>query len=258
MSIKDLAVETDTKLAELYDKLFIEERNADSIREAIRNIERKPSDYRVKYDIPTYNAQLNDLQKRIEALETEIAPLDAVYRENLWTRFIVCEHVHSSTACHTLRPTSRVYWLPELSGSNQDEIVDQLGEAACTVCFPDAPVHKPNTIELDPEKAARKAEREARSVALAAKRAATAITFPDGSPVMDRLPGEKYASVIKTERTAQIAAVDALVYVGWGYGEKHQAFFEYLLPALAHKAGRPAEEIRAELQTKANKKIAKG
>ena len=257
MTIKELAVETDTKLAELYRERRVLSAKADQITDTIKGIDKGDYSY-LEAKRPMYVAQLDNVNELIGEIDGKIDVLDHVYAQHFWSRFFVCEHVHSSMNCHTLRPTSHIGWLPQLSGSNQAEIVDQLGEAACTVCFPDAPVNKPNTIELDPEKAARKAEREARAAELAAKRAATAITFADGSPVMDRLPGEKYSSEIKTERTALIAAVDALVYVGWGYGEKYAAYFEYILPALAHKAGRPAEEIRAELQAKANKKIAKG
>lgn len=257
MTTKDLAVETDTKLAELYAERRVQHGKANRIDETIKGIDKGDYSY-LASNRPVYAAQLQDVYDIINDLDDQIAALDLVFAQHYWSRFFVCEHVHSSMNCHTLRPTSQIGWLPQLSGSNEAEIVDQLGEAACTVCFPDAPVNKPNTIELDPAKAARKAEREARAAELAAKRAATAITFADGSPVMDRLPGEKYSSIVKTERTALIAAVDALVYVGWGYGEKYQAYFEYILPALAHKAGRPAEEIRAELQVKANKKIARG
>lgn len=264
MSTKDLAVETDTKLADLYGKLFQEERSADSVRDSIRKAESGVARYAyLVRDVPVYKAQLADVQKRIADLEAEIAPLDAIYREHMWSRFIVCEHVHSSTACHTLRPTSRVYWLPQLSGSNQAEIVDQLGEAACTVCFPDAPVHKPNTIELDPEKAARKAERAARSAALAAKREEAAIYFPDGSVPRERSfrTNEFSGAEYKNWKTVQNKIADLFADLVWceryssvDMAPIYQSEIEYLLPALAHKLSRPVEELRTELKAKGDKK----
>lgn len=59
-----------------------------------------------------------------------------------WTRAYVVPdgHIHRSTACRTLYPTTRVAWLPELSGQDEDTIVEAAGVHACTVCYPTAPV----------------------------------------------------------------------------------------------------------------------
>lgn len=48
-------------------------------------------------------------------------------------------HVHRETNCSTCFPTTRYGWLVNLSGCNEETMVDEYGETACTVCFPDAP-----------------------------------------------------------------------------------------------------------------------
>lgn len=59
-----------------------------------------------------------------------------------WTRAYVVPdgHIHKSTSCHTLYPTTLVSWLPEQSGWDEEKIVEAAGVHACTVCYPSAPV----------------------------------------------------------------------------------------------------------------------
>lgn len=59
-----------------------------------------------------------------------------------WSRFFVVQdgHIHSSTRCHSLRPTTRVGWLPALSGESEKDAVDAHGSVLCTHCFKSAPV----------------------------------------------------------------------------------------------------------------------
>jgi hypothetical protein len=57
-----------------------------------------------------------------------------------WTRFFLVDHIHNSRACHTLRPTTRIGWLPNVSGLTEAEAVKEHGATLCTVCFPSAPV----------------------------------------------------------------------------------------------------------------------
>jgi hypothetical protein len=59
-----------------------------------------------------------------------------------WSRFFLVTggHIHSSTGCHTLYPTTRIGWLPALSGETEAEAVAAHGAMLCTVCFPSAPV----------------------------------------------------------------------------------------------------------------------
>jgi len=59
-----------------------------------------------------------------------------------WTRFFLVPdgHIHSWTGCSSLRPTTRIGWLPELSGETEAEAVEAHGAMLCTKCFPSAPV----------------------------------------------------------------------------------------------------------------------
>jgi hypothetical protein len=59
-----------------------------------------------------------------------------------WSRFFMVTggHIHSSTGCHTLYPTTRIGWLPDLSGETEADAVAAHGALLCTVCFPSAPV----------------------------------------------------------------------------------------------------------------------
>ena len=59
-----------------------------------------------------------------------------------WQRFFLVTdgHIHSSTGCSSLRPTTRIGWLPALSGETEAEAVAAHGAMLCTKCFPSAPV----------------------------------------------------------------------------------------------------------------------
>lgn len=188
-------------------------------------------------------------------------------RRGGWTRaFLVVSstggHVHSSTHCHTCRPSTRFVWLPEYSGAEQDQIIADAGERACTSCYPDAPVdvlQRPTKIFSRQEKEAA-AEREARAADKAARDAkvkAAAITAPDGSAL--RIPSH---GVVKTERTAQMLYVERAAellaeqqgLLG-GYRALYREEIEPLLAALAHKRNQDVETTRAELDPKVQARV---
>lgn len=56
-----------------------------------------------------------------------------------WNRFFLVEHIHNSTHCSSFRPTTRVGWLPNVSGLTEAEAVKEHGATLCTICFPSAP-----------------------------------------------------------------------------------------------------------------------
>lgn len=56
-----------------------------------------------------------------------------------WNRFFLVEHIHSSQHCSSFRPTTRVGWLPNVSGLTEAEAVKEHGATLCTICFPSAP-----------------------------------------------------------------------------------------------------------------------
>lgn len=98
-----------------------------------------------------------ELEATIEAaraaraeLDAKAKPLEAIYLAELWTRFFLVPggHLHSSRFCSSLRWTTPLYWLPEYSGKSEAEIVALAGEAACTICYPSAPVDRPSQLPV--------------------------------------------------------------------------------------------------------------
>jgi hypothetical protein len=87
---------------------------------------------------------------RIEGYDAEIAAIREVQEEltaifvawGRWNRFFLVPggHIHSSTACHSCRPTTAFGWLPELSGLTEADAVKAYGPTLCSFCFPSAPV----------------------------------------------------------------------------------------------------------------------
>lgn len=63
-----------------------------------------------------------------------------------WSRFYLVPggHIHRNPGCHSLRPTTHITWLPELSGESDADAVKEHGPLLCTFCFPDAPVEWTN------------------------------------------------------------------------------------------------------------------
>lgn len=89
-------------------------------------------------------AKIDELLAKIEDLDEQMAPLEAVYAENRWSRFFLVTsspgHIHSSMYCSTCRFTTTYGWLPQLSGESEETAVAEHGPALCSVCFPSAPV----------------------------------------------------------------------------------------------------------------------
>lgn len=69
-----------------------------------------------------------------------------------WQRFFLVPdgHIHASTRCSSLRPTTRIGWLPQLSGETEAEAVAAHGAMLCTKCFPTAPVEWTRGKPADP------------------------------------------------------------------------------------------------------------
>lgn len=90
--------------------------------------------------------RLETLDPRITALAAEAAARAEAARElNAelymgWPRFFLVEHIHNTAHCPSFRPTTRVGWLPRVSGLTEAEAVAEYGVGLCTKCFPSAPV----------------------------------------------------------------------------------------------------------------------
>jgi len=102
-----------------------------------------------------YMGKLAAAMTEVAALRESIEAAHTMWEDHgRWSRFFLVTggHIHSSTHCHTLRFTTRLGWLPELSGETEKDAVDAHGALLCTVCFPSAPVEWTNGSTEDDDK----------------------------------------------------------------------------------------------------------
>lgn len=93
---------------------------------------------RIAARIEKDEAKAAEYQEEAAPLRQTAIDLD---RENYtgWNRFFLVEHIHNSQHCSSFRPTTRVGWLPNVSGLTEAEAVKEHGATLCTICFPSAP-----------------------------------------------------------------------------------------------------------------------
>lgn len=267
-------VEIDTALAEVYERGYRAQRETARQRHYLTDYEEGLAKFEAgDLSYRTYTAaKVAETRERYEAalaaeqaVWAEAEPFEAEYvRRGRWTRafLVVTEgsggHVHSSMHCSTCYPTTEYAWLPELSGSDEAAIVAAAASDACTICYPTAPVETagPRTAfskaerKTAEEKAARRAELDAKRAAKAAK----AIVDVDGSPLRGRW------GTIATERTAQIEYVDnasdAAIYQAQAdepmptWVERDEAEWRTHMASLAAEYRTTAERILAALAAK--------
>lgn len=265
MSELKTPVEIDTALAELYRQESDLEFQVDRYRRLAVSYADKPY---YANRVAEYDAKARELVLEISEVKKKIAELDKKYTG--WSRaFLVSNsngHIHASTNCSTCFPTTQYIWLTDLSGQDRLEIAGLAGEKACSVCYPDAPseyflrkcqLEDPAVVKARVEREAKRAEREA-------KRIASGISNPDGSALKVR-SYSNYVEHLRTERTAQIWAVEALTFV-LGFDEKEQAHqserkanheedVDKVIIALAFKRGESVESVREQITAKANLKV---
>lgn len=144
----------------------------------------------------------------LRALREEYQILSAIASAGGWRRFILVPggHVHRASGCSTLRHDTPTVWLPAYSGADEAELVEAAADAACTVCFPSAPVNRRSTIrEVVEEREAREAE-AAEKAAERARKADAVIRVPE------------LRASFKTTRGAE-NEVGQLVY--WGLSRRY-------------------------------------
>jgi hypothetical protein len=222
--IHDLAVATDTVLAEINTKIAIKRRNKaraiDSIARAEKaNAERvakglEPMDRPYGIDIDREQYRIAKCDEHIAELEAEAAPLHALYSEHRWSRFFLVlntnGHIHRDMSCSTCFITTDFGWLPELSGLTEADAVEQQGEILCSVCFPSAPVEWTNG-RSNTDKAA-KSEREAAKAERLAKKTAKALVPDDIDGGLTFLVDSNRRERIKTISAAKAWLTD---YFDW-------------------------------------------
>lgn len=207
----------------------------------------------------TLGQEVLALREQLAGIVAETLPHKAEWAaRGGWTRAYLVDahngHVHRSTACGTCFSTTQFYWITDLSGASETEIVDQAGDSACTMCYPTAPValdptfRKASRIE-EPARRQARIEREQAKAARAAKAAAAGINNPDGSELRSRW------GALRTERAAQIELVDNIVnHRSYGY-ESRDADNARIVAALAHKRRQTLEQVTAVIEAKVAAKI---
>lgn len=135
--------------------LDIEEAELTIARETDPEYLAKQGEYHAKYGAPQNikyaeekiakaNETLRGVVEAMAKLTDQERPYTAeYYRRGTWHRYFLVlnsnGHIHRETSCSTCFPTTRYGWIVKLSGCDEEEMVEEYGETACTVCFPDAP-----------------------------------------------------------------------------------------------------------------------
>jgi hypothetical protein len=153
---------------DLTSKINALDGHAESYRKYTRDVKLSEAS-RAYYAEKAEEITIKDAPERA-ALVAQTEPLQAEWdRRGGWTRYVWCVanngHFHAGTHCHTLRAFStRIVWVAELSGLNNEQVIEQVGFKACSQpeCFPLAPVH-PAWARTEAEaKSKKNAEREAK------------------------------------------------------------------------------------------------
>ena len=150
---------------------------------------------------------LAGLHQERTALITAAAPYEAEYYGRRWNRYFLVDnangHVHRNMNCHTCFQTTVYTWLVDLADCDEDAMIEEWGERACTVCFPTAPANPNFNRPARRDREAQEA-RDAEKAEKAAAKAEKAITDVDGSPL--RVEGDTFRTKVsaRNELSRQI------------------------------------------------------
>jgi hypothetical protein len=225
----------------------------------------------LEYSTPVaIDTKLAELQTREAQLRAELDRVREAQKPGTteytnrggWGRAYIVSggHVHRSTGCSTLYLTTVIYWLTELSGMDEDAIVELAGERACTVCYPSAPVNvlaRRSQLSTPDEREAAEA-RAQRAAEQAARKSKATANAPTASGEPLKVSTGRYHEVFKTERAALQWASAEIASAGFYERELtdiEQAGVAQVAEAVAEKRGVPATEVRAEIETKAAAKL---
>jgi hypothetical protein len=138
------------------------------------------------HDLGAAEDRLEEYKANIAQLREAAAPYQAEYRRRPWKRYYLVTnsngHVHRGMNCNTCFPTTQYAWIVDLADCDEAVMVEEYGEKACTVCFPDAPslaaFNGPGRRDRAAVEA-RQAEKAARQAAKQAKLLNEALRLPD-------------------------------------------------------------------------------
>lgn len=208
--------------------------------------------------------------QQIRRMEIMAIPFEQEFRDRgRWTRWYLVDggHLHSDNRAWRCNrtPSTRHYWMTELSGMPRAEVIEMAQDLVCTVCFSEAPVAiKPAHPRLmTPEAAEREAYRELEAQKKAAK-LADQMTTPEGGVLWSVYVGPhgelKNDRAIKTLVAARRMAMEAAADLAIWFGPDHPSApgwretFDRMVVAIAHRTGTDLNTVRIEIRNKITKK----
>lgn len=210
--------------------------------------------------LPLYEKDKADAETVLDELYAEKGTYDSEYQSRPWPRYFHVDnnggHVHTSMSCSTCYPTTRYVWLTGISGQDEDACVALVGETACTVCMPSAPV-KPGygdgTSGWARRTAEQQAERDREKAVKQAAKDAKAITDVDGSVL--RVDGWVIKTLVAAKQNLT-DAVERATYEGSSasYRSDKIAERDQLAAAIAHKTGEPVDKVIADAEKRAQQR----
>jgi hypothetical protein len=207
-----------------------------------------PNEYTLKYAIP-------EAEREAAEIEAKCAPYRAEWdKRHGWQRWLRVTngngHVHVNMNCTTCFVDTRWGLVPDLSGLNAKEMVEAVGEMACTVCFPWAPATKGWARTVAEREDIKRANQLAKSRKTAEKEA-KAIQDVDGGRLKDQSGYQiETLNAAWRELTGAIDWVDSPIDANNTYLPKYKEFIERVIPAIAKKTGKSVDEVRAEATRK--------
>ena len=212
-------VEIDTVLAENYGQQL---QCWSRIASAAKHVDYlRRSKHTTSFDpIDKALAQEQALRDQLSALIAESLPYVNEYHRRPWNRYYLVTngngHVHRGTNCTTCFSTTQYAWLIDLADCDENAMIEEWGERACTVCFPSAPTNpfynRPARVDRE-AKEAKAAEKAAKDAAKAAKLLNGVLRLPDRYD--PSLVGKSYDDRIETIAAAKQAIRDDIAFPFW-------------------------------------------
>jgi len=226
-------VEIDTILSKIWQKTWEANGYLANALQRLDRINSPAAGQRRSYErLEDVEDEIEKYKARIAVLRAESAPYEAEYERREWNRYFLVTnasgHVHRGTNCSTCFPTTQYAWLIDLADCDENLMVEEYGEKACTVCFPNAPTNPafrgPGRRGAAAVEA--RAARAAETARRVAEKEAKKITAPDGSPLF--VVGWQWQIQTKAEAKAMLGRVtrDHVRYTGrpWPYANKPDDF----------------------------------
>lgn len=204
-ALRTIARTTDEALAPLEGEIARLAYTADSIKREVAKLEINGGR---DYYLAARREALAKAEAKLAELDAEAAPLREIAAAGRWTRFIFVPggHVHRFGYCSTLRPSTARQWITEYSGATEAELVEDAADAACTVCFPSAPVDRRSKVAAVVKEREEREREAAEKDAKRSKAASDAILHEDGRVAYKSLRAAENALGVELESLVSHAA----------------------------------------------------